>query len=93
MKKYVTMKIGMFRSTSNNGHPVKTYVYYVEETNGIAIKRYAYGADMTGWEPIKKFKDKWLYEEQMHLYLKSLATIQQMVNIFLIWNTEVNQTK
>jgi len=93
MPKYMVRKIGVFKSTTDAGEPCKTYVYYGREIGSIAIRRYAYGEKADGWEPVKKYKGKWLHYQSFHLQMTSLNTINEIVMAFLVWNTKILQNQ
>lgn len=84
MKKYLTLQIGKFRSESDNGNPVKTYVYHGIENGTVYVVSYSYGEEMYGWEKVKEYKGKGLYKQDIHLRLESLDNINRIVNTFLI---------
>ena len=85
MPQYLVTRLGVFRSTSDNGQLVKTYVHYGKEHNTVSIVRLAYGREMDGWVVIKEFKGKYLYREEMHFRLESFMEVNNLVSKYLNW--------
>jgi hypothetical protein len=85
MPTYHTTRIGIFRSITDNGAPAKTYILFSKEVQGIGIIQRTLATEMDGWEKKRKFKDKYLFQNEIHFKLGSFVKINHCVMHFLAW--------
>ena len=78
------LTVGTFRTNTHLGEPVKSYVSIgIADDNTdyktVSVERIGLFDDPDGWEVLRKWKDKYLARDVLHISIESLAHVIHML--------------